>query len=132
MKNFALSLILFFFSLNSFASDLAPEASLEDLKKLVDSKGAVIIDVNSAKSFESGHIPGAIHFASHEKDLTKVLPSDKTALIVAYCGGTLCTAWESAAKSAKALGYTNIKHFKGGISTWKKSGLKTEMVTKKS
>lgn len=132
MKIFALSVTLFFFSLSSLASTLAPEVSLEDLKKLVDSKGAFIIDVNNLKSFESGHIPGAIHYASHENDLKKVLPADQSALIVAYCGGTLCTAWEAAANSAKALGYKNIKHFKGGISAWKKAGMKTEMVTKKS
>ena len=47
-----------------------------------------------------------------------MLPADKNALIVAYCGGPKCGAWKKAAKAAAALGYTNIKHFSGGISGW--------------
>jgi rhodanese-related sulfurtransferase len=41
-------------------------------------------------------------------------------MIVAYCGGPACTAWKKAAQDACKLGYTNIKHFKEGISGWKK------------
>ncbi len=101
---------------------LAPEISLDELKAVVASKGATIIDVNSTKSYKDGHVPGAVHFAQHEKNLAAVLPKDKSAPIVAYCGGVMCTAWEDAAKAAKELGYTNIKHFKGGIKGWKDAG----------
>ena len=41
------------------------------------------------------------------------------------------SAWEAAAKEAKALGYTNFKHFKGGIKGWKDAGLATEQVAAK-
>ena len=105
---------------------LAPEVSLEELKSIVSKKSATIIDVNSPKSYADAHIPGAIHFEKNKVNLAKVLPADKTSLIVAYCGGPLCTAWEDAAKAVKALGYTNIKHFKGGIKTWTSTGQTTE------
>lgn len=107
-------------------SSLAPEISLDELKTVVEKKSATIIDVNGNTSFAKAHIPGAIHFESNKANFSKVLPSDKNALIIAYCGGPMCTAWEDAAKEAKALGYTNIKHYKGGIKTWVSSGLKTE------
>jgi rhodanese-related sulfurtransferase len=53
------------------------------------------------------------------------LPADKNALVVAYCGGPSCNAYTAAAKKAKALGYTNVKHLSAGISGWKAAGEKT-------
>jgi rhodanese-related sulfurtransferase len=35
-------------------------------------------------------------------------------------------AYQAAAKAAKKLGYTNIKHLSAGISGWKEAGEKTE------
>ena len=37
-----------------------------------------------------------------------------------------CGAYAAAAKKAKELGYTNVKHLSAGISGWKKAGEKTE------
>ncbi len=100
----------------------APEVSFEELKGLVAKKTAVLVDANGSSTYKEGHIPGAIDFEKHEGDLGKVLPKDKKTLIVAYCGGPLCVAWETAAKKLKTLGYTNVKHFKGGLKGWKDSG----------
>ena len=112
----------------AFASDHAgfQEISIEDLDKLVSDKSAVIIDVNSAQSYADGHIPGAISYAGTKSIFATVLPKDKATLLVAYCGGPLCVAWEEAAKKAQVLGYTNIRHYKGGIKVWKESGKKFE------
>ncbi len=104
----------------------APEVSLDEVKALVGSKGATFLDANSSKMFSEAHIPGAVSFAENKEALAKVLPTDKNALIVAYCGGPRCTAWESAAAEVQKLGYTNIKHFKGGIKVWQDSGAKVE------
>ena len=100
-----------------------PLISTAELQKVAQAKTATIFDVNSAESFQEAQVPGAIHFGSHKKDFAKNLPSDKSALVVAYCGGPQCTAWLSAAKEACALGYTNVKHYKEGISGWKKANL---------
>lgn len=115
----------------AFAADAvkAPEISLDELKKTVETKSATIIDANGTAMYKDGHIPGAVSFAANEKTLASVLPKDKGAPIVAYCGGPLCSAWEDAAKQAQAMGYTNIKHFKGGIKGWKEAGQKVEKGT---
>lgn len=105
---------------------MAPEVTLDELTKLVISKGALIVDANSADTFKEGHIPGAVSFAANESKFAEVLPKDKSALIVAYCGGPRCTAWEDAAAAAKKLGYTNVKHYKGGIKGWKEAGQKLD------
>lgn len=98
-----------------------PTVSKAELASLVQKKAAFVIDVNSEDSFKESHIPTAIHYETNQKTLAKMLPEKKDALIVAYCGGEKCTAWKRAAVEACKLGYTNIKHFKPGISGWNKS-----------
>ena len=118
---------IFLSSLQVFAAKSActeeknyPMVSKTELQQIVQAKSATIIDVNDDDSFKKSHVPGAIHFAAVEKDFAKALPTDKAAPIVAYCGGPMCTAWKKAAQKACEMGYTNIKHFKEGISGWDK------------
>lgn len=96
------------------------EVSKQELTKLVETKSATIIDVNSEESYKESHVPTSVNYNMVKKDLAKVLPESKDSLVIAYCGGPSCTAWKKAAKDACRLGYTNVKHFKGGISGWKK------------
>jgi rhodanese-related sulfurtransferase len=103
-----------------------PDISIGDLKAAIEAKKVTVIDVNGTESFQNGHIPGAIDFARVKDQLEKVLPKDKEALIVAYCGGPSCQAYQAAAKAAKKLGYKNVKHLSAGISGWKSSGQKVE------
>src|SRR6476661_4696716 len=85
-----------------------PDLSIKELKSAIDKKEVTIIDANGSDSYRDGHIPGAIDFEAKEKDLAKVLPKDKDALIVAYCGGPQCMAYKAAAKKAAEMGYTNV------------------------
>jgi rhodanese-related sulfurtransferase len=103
-----------------------PDVSIKDLKKAIEKKEVTVIDVNGTESWEKAHIPGAIDFESNEDKLASMLPKDKNALIVAYCGGPKCMAYKQAAKKAEALGYKNVKHLSAGISGWKEAGEKTE------
>ena len=103
-----------------------PDISFTEVKALAESKKAVIIDVNGTESYQKGHIPGALNYESVSAKLAKVLPKDKKALIVAYCGGPKCKAYQAAATAAAKLGYKNIKHMSAGISGWKEAGEKTE------
>jgi rhodanese-related sulfurtransferase len=95
-----------------------PLISKKELSAAAEAKTAFIIDVNSSESFDKVHVPGAIHYASHKKDLLTLLPKDKSALVVAYCGGVQCNAWHMAAEVACKNGYTNVRHFKEGIQGW--------------
>lgn len=101
-----------------FAAEF-PDISIADLKQAIADKKVTVIDVNGATSYANGHIPGAVNFAAQKDSLASVLPSDKGALVVAYCGGPACSAYKAAAKAANELGYTNVKHLSAGISGWK-------------
>lgn len=109
-----------------------PDISITDLKSAIAAKKVVVIDVNGTASWTKGHIPGAVDFATNKDKLAKLLPEDKKALVVAYCGGPSCQAYQAAAKKAKELGYTNVKHLSAGISGWMQAGEKTEPASAKT
>ena len=114
-------------AVSAYAGEFA-DISVSEVSKLAEAKSAVIIDVNGAKSYAAGHVPGALSFVAIKSNLAASLPADKGALIVAYCGNPKCGAYLQAAKAVQKLGYTNIKHMAAGISGWKEAGMKTEPV----
>jgi rhodanese-related sulfurtransferase len=119
----ALFAMLFALSSVAFAADGAfGDIAHKDLTAAIAAKSVVVIDVNGTDSYKSGHIPTAIDFEASQKELAAKLPADKNALVVAYCGSPQCPAWKSAAKAVAALGYTNVKHYTGGLSGWKNEG----------
>jgi rhodanese-related sulfurtransferase len=116
--------LLFLFSVlaSSLFAGEYPDISVKELQAALKDGKVAVIDVNGKKSFSRGHIPTAIDFSSQGKSLSKLLPSDKSALIVSYCGGPGCGAYKRGADAAAKLGYKNIKHLSAGISGWKKAG----------
>ena len=113
------------FSALVFAGEY-PDISIKDLKKAIADKNVTVIDVNGTESWEKGHIPSALDFEKNSESFAKILPQDKSALVVAYCGGPKCMAYKQAAQAAEKLGYKNVKHLSAGISGWKEAGEKTE------
>ena len=103
-----------------------PDINIAELKAGIAAKTVTLLDVNGSDSYQSGHIPGALDYESVKGDLAKVLPKDKNSLVVAYCGGPKCGAYQAAAKAAKELGYKNVKHLSAGISGWKEAKQKVE------
>lgn len=102
-----------------------PEIKREELAKAIQGKSVFIVDANGPDSYASAHIPGAVSFDKAKGEFSGKLPADKNALIVAYCGGPGCEAWCGAADKLEAMGYKNVRHYKGGIKEWKEAGLET-------
>jgi rhodanese-related sulfurtransferase len=125
MKKILATLAAVAFALTAFAGEY-PDISIKDLKTAIESKKVAVIDVNGTDSWQKGHIPGALNFETAKEKLAALLPKDKDTLVVAYCGGPSCQAYQQAAKAAKALGYKNVKHLSAGISGWKQAGEKME------
>lgn len=109
----------------AYADDF-PDITINDLKSAIEAKKVVVIDVNGTESWQKGHIPGAIDFATDKAKLAEVLPKEKDTLVVAYCGGPKCKAYKKAAKAVKELGFTNVKHLSQGISGWTQAGERIE------
>lgn len=113
-----IALVFAFVATAGFAAEF-PDISIADLKQAIADKKVTVIDVNGAASYKAGHVPTTIDFATQGSNLASVLPADKNALVVAYCGGPACSAYKAAAKAADQLGYKNVKHLSAGISGWK-------------
>lgn len=94
--------------------------SYDDLKKAIEEKKVFLVDCNGDKSYAEGRIPSALNCKAADFDAK--LPTDKAALIVAYCGSEKCTAWKGGASKLSKLGYTNIKNFEGGLKGWTAAG----------
>jgi rhodanese-related sulfurtransferase len=80
----------------------------------------MIIDSRPYKPmYIKGHIPGAVSIPFTEFDQkTDLLPKDKNALLIFYCGGLECKLSHKSAKKAEALGYKNVKVFAKGFPEW--------------
>ncbi|MCK5071514.1 MAG: rhodanese-like domain-containing protein [Desulfocapsa sp.] len=65
------------------------EIKTEEMKALVDSGASyTLIDARPGKRYAGGHMPGAISIGTKEyKAKAGMLPKDKNALIITYCGG---------------------------------------------
>ena len=125
MKKFFALLAAAFVTASVYAGEFA-DISPADVLTASTAKSAVIIDANSPDSYKAGHVPGALSWADIKSDLAAKLPADKNTLIIAYCGNPKCGAYLQAAKAAKELGYTNIRHMSVGIAGWNDAKLPTE------
>ena len=101
MKKVIVALALALFASGAYAGDF-PDISIGELKDAINARKVAVIDVNGRDTWTQGHIPGAIEFGASKGNLAALLPKNKDALVVAYCGGPSCGAYAAAAKAAKA------------------------------
>ena len=103
--------------------------TLEQMKQLFDSGGAVIIDARSTTEYEEGHIPGAINIP-HDRipEFMDVLNTEVStdARVVAYCRSVTCDFSDLLATEMKVIGYQDVSVFSGGWDEWTKAKYPTE------
>lgn len=100
-----------------------------EMKKLVESGHLPIIDVRPMEQYQKGHIPGAVSMPLSEFDniidqLFETMAPD--AVMILYCSGRECEDSHTFARQLKALGYTNMKVYSGGMSEWEEQRFKIE------
>ena len=108
-----------------YAGDVK-DITIPELKTALAAGPVTLLDANGTKSWQGGHIGTAIDYKASEAELASLLPKDKSALVVAYCGGPQCMAYKSAAAAAQKLGYTNVRHLPAGIKGWVAAGEPTQ------
>ncbi len=104
-----------------------PEISYEELKRRLHDPSLVIVDVLPAPSYAAEHVPGAINLPL--ADITSRAPTllpNRGAEIAVYCGSNTCPLAGYAAGVLRELGYTNLRHYHGGIAGWRESGGKIQ------
>ena len=64
------------------------DVTVAELQAAIKAGKVTVVDVNRPKVYNTGHIPGAVHFPTiKKKGLKTALPEDKAALVVTYCSG---------------------------------------------
>jgi rhodanese-related sulfurtransferase len=107
-----------------FALPLGVEIDIQQLLKIMTSKRPYhLYDARPVKTFGPAHIPGAQPAHPKDDNFLSLLPQDKNALIVFYCGGPTCPYTGDAVEKAQAAGYTNLKGYQAGLPGWKKNKL---------
>ena len=82
-----------------------------------------LIMAGSDWAFRAKHLPGSLHFHSAEETLTAVVPEDE---VVVYCSNVDCHASLNTYQALLDHGFTNVRHYAGGLLDWEAAGLPLE------
>jgi TolB-like protein/rhodanese-related sulfurtransferase len=88
-------------------------------KALYD-RGVPIVDVRSDRSWQAGHVSGAVHlnlFEISEANLSTIVGKGEE--VVFYSRGPSCGLAPNASAKAKTWGYSKIYYLRDGFSSWK-------------
>lgn len=88
-------------------------------------RGVTLVDARpAARKYDVGHLPTAINIPDSQFDqlAPRLLPQDKSQLVVFYCDGPECILSHNSAFKAEKLGYTNVKVYAGGFPEWVRAG----------
>ena len=108
-----------FSSTSQFPSSTSLQVDFPAVYQIWKKEGAVFVDVRSAANFKRGHIPGAVNIpVNRTKDNLSVLPTDKEAFLITYCGGIECPNAYQLMNVLLASGYRNVKFFPRGLRGW--------------
>jgi rhodanese-related sulfurtransferase len=99
--------------------------SPESLRERMQRERLMVVDVNSAQSWNTAHIPGSVHL-DEASFVEGDLPKEKDSGIVFYCSNPMCRKAPNAARRAKGFGYANVQVMSAGISGWISAKLPTE------
>ena len=107
-----------------FALPPGVEVSSEELLKIMTGKEPYhLYDARPVKRFGKAHVPGARPAHPKDENFLSLLPEDKDALLVFYCGGPTCPYTGIAVEMAQKAGHTNLKGYQAGLPGWKKNKL---------
>jgi rhodanese-related sulfurtransferase len=109
------------------------EVSTEELKAILASGVAVLLDTRPHLEWAISHIPGAhnvapkpgVPMSQYTSDVTEVgrlVALDKTRALVLYCNGPFCGKSKRVSEDLLAAGYTNVRRYQLGAPVWRALG----------
>jgi rhodanese-related sulfurtransferase len=108
-------------------TDLKIISTAELKKKLDNNETFDFWNVLTNDYFKGEFIPGSIRVPLDVIGKTaKSLDVPKDKEIIVYCSGPSCPQSKSAQEKLRALGYTNVSTYEGGLEKWKDAGYEIE------
>jgi rhodanese-related sulfurtransferase len=102
--------------------------SREDLLERINrDEDFTLVEVLSEESYREAHLPGAVNLpGTRIREGIRDIAPDEDRTVVVYCANPSCTASDKAAKILVGLGYTDVRHYRGGKQHWMEGGLEVE------
>ena len=95
----------------------ADEITYAALVKALDARQVALVDVREDHEYEAGHVEGSTLNALSVFD-PQALPRDKPVVLICRSGRRSLDALNA----ARAAGFTDIWHYKGGVLGWAQEG----------
>lgn len=105
----------FFKSLAGSGADRT--VSFADLKAQAAAGSVHVVDVREPNEFVTGSVPGAVNLPLSRFD-PAALPNGKPVVLICQAGGRSAKALSAAVSAGK----TDICHYAGGMSGWRREG----------
>jgi rhodanese-related sulfurtransferase len=106
------------------SSPLSREIGTAELAaRLASSAPPSVAEILGPQYFARGHLPSAINLPL--EGFTEQAPrllADKAAEVVVYCASATCQNSDLAERKLRALGYQNVRVYKGGKAAWQDAG----------
>jgi len=117
------------------ANQKIADVSTNELKQIIKSGTAVLLDTRPPMEYAISHIPGALNVApqpgrpahlyiSDVAEIGRLLGGAKEKALVLYCNGPFCGKTKRLGTELLAAGYTNVRRYQLGAPGWR--GLSSE------
>jgi rhodanese-related sulfurtransferase len=114
------------------------EVSTAELKRVLATNSAIVLDARPHMEFAISHIPAAVNVAakpgvpasmyvSDVAEVGRLVSGNLAAPLVLYCNGPYCGKSKRLADELLAAGYTNVRRYQLGIPVWRALGGVTEI-----
>jgi rhodanese-related sulfurtransferase len=106
------------------------EVDTEEMRRIVSTRTALLIDTRSKPEFAAGHIPGAVPVPQGGNAISaveKLSGGDKAKPIVLYCNGPWCQASRRVADQLVDAGFTRVRRYQLGMPVWRALGGPTQV-----
>ena len=91
------------------------EIDVQKVKELEENGSAIIVDIRDSASFQSGHIPGAVHLSDDTVEQF-VSSAGKENPLVVYCYHGISS--QGAAAYFSEQGFKEVSSMIGGFEAW--------------
>jgi len=99
------------------------------VRRMIQAKKVVLLDVRSKDAYDMGHLPGAFSFPLENFDdelplLLDLVKRDRSILV--YCSGVECSDSHTFSSQLLALKFTKVQVYAGGFRQWQEMGFEVE------
>lgn len=106
------------------------EISTQELRQILNSGSAMVLDARPTLEYAISHIPGALNVApqpgrpahlyiSDVAEIGRLVGGVKTKALILYCNGPFCGKTKRLATELLEAGYTSVRRYQLGAPTWR-------------